>query len=136
MGKQAKSSHTKNKKNISQPTDQEKLPVLTHNAYLTSVIAIISGFIIQIIIAIIIFGKLPQQIPTYWIGLGSVTQTMPSWVVFLGYPSTMIILYLIAFFSKKDADGNKVMDWGKSVSLILLAILFTALQGSAFTLIR
>lgn len=113
---------------------KKKLPVYTHSAYVYAIGTIASGLLIQFILAVIVFGRLPSMIPTTWIGIGNPTQTMPSWIVFVAFPVSQIILFIVARYSPKDNEGKSVMEWGKSISLILLTVLFTALQGSAFRL--
>lgn len=116
--------------------EQKKQPVYSRLAFNLANAFVIAGFVIQLIMAVIVYGRLPERIPASWIGGGSVTQTMPSWVVFFAFPFAQVILYLIGYFSHLDDKNKKVMDWGKSISLILLTILFTALQGSAFYIKR
>ncbi|MHB1457912.1 MAG: hypothetical protein ACYC0V_13460 [Armatimonadota bacterium] len=113
---------------------KKKLPVYTRLAYMSATAVIIIGIIVQLVLAIIVYGRLPSMILTSWIGIGTPTQTMPSWIVFIAFPISQIILLIVAHFSPKDSEGHNVMEWGKAISLILLTILFTALQGSAFKL--
>lgn len=113
---------------------KKKVPVYTRQAYICAFGVIVVGVAAQLVMAIFVFGRLPAMIPTYWIGLGNPTQTMPSWIVFIAFPVSQMILLLVAHYSPKDGEGRRVMEWGKAISLISLTILFTALQGSAFKL--
>lgn len=113
---------------------RRKLPVYTRQAYVASIATILAGLVAQAAIAALVFRHLPARIPANWIGVGSATQTMPSWIVFVAFPGAQLILLMVGIYSPKDQEGRKVMEWGKAVSLIALTLLFTALQGSAFTL--
>lgn len=121
-------------KQIEPVKKQKKMPVPYRSAFLASLITIIAGLAAQYAIAFIIFKSLPEMIPTSWIGIGTPTQTMPSWIVFIAFPGAELVLLIIALFSPKDSAGKRVMEWGKAISLICLAVLFTILQGSAFYL--
>ena len=120
--------------NTNADVKKKKLPVYTRSAYISAIFVVIIGIAAQLILATFVFGRLPSMIPTNWIGVGNPTQTMPSWIVFIAFPVSQMILLLVAHYSPKDSEGNSVMEWGKATSLILLTILFTALQGSAFKL--
>ena len=107
-------------------------PKRTHAAYLVALWAIAAGLVAQIVMAIMAYPILPGRIPSNWIGDAIPLGTIPSWVIFVAFPGAEIILAIIAFFSPNDEEGRKVMESGQAVSLILLAVLFTALQASAF----
>ena len=136
MGKKRKNGAIRKIDEINQKSEpkKKKLPVYTHSAYISSVASIIAGLAIQFVLAILVIGHLPSKIPTSWIGIGAPTQTMPSWIVFIAFPVSQLILLVVAHYSPKNDNGKKVMEWGKAISLILLTVLFTALQGSAFRL--
>jgi heme A synthase len=136
MGKKKKNSASRKIDDIDPKIEakKKKLPVYTHSAYISSVASIIAGLAVQFTLAVLVIGRLPSKIPTSWIGIGTPTQTMPSWIVFIAFPVSQFILLVVAGYSPKDANERKVMEWGKAISLILLTVLFTALQGSAFRL--
>ena len=111
---------------------QPKGPKPTRAAYQICLWTIIVGLAAQVLMAIIVYPSLPERIPSSWVGSSTPYNTIPSWVVFLLFPGGQIVLLLLAIFSPKDAQRRRVMESGKAVSLILLALLFTALQASAF----
>jgi len=111
---------------------QRKQVKLTRAAFRMSLWIIILGLAAQVLMAIVVYPSLPDRIPASWVGSSVPYNTVPSWVIFFLFPTAEIVLLLLAIFSPKDAQGRRVMESGKAVSLILLALLFTALQGSAF----
>jgi hypothetical protein len=110
--------------------------VLSRSAFLISTWITILGLVIQYVIAFIVYPKLGATIPSAWVGWVPVGGTIPSWTVFTAFPIAQAVVFLTGFFSPKNDDGKRVMESGRAISLILLAILFTALQASIFRLIR
>ncbi|HUV04106.1 MAG TPA: hypothetical protein VMX94_03260 [Armatimonadota bacterium] len=111
-------------------------PRPTRAAFRISLWVIILGLVAQIIMAIVVYPLLPERIPSGWAGSAVPYNTVPSWLVFLLFPGAEIAVLVLAMFSPKDAHGRRLMESGKAVSLILLALLFTALQASAFHILR
>lgn len=111
---------------------QPKQAKTTRAAFQISLWIIILGLVAQVVMAIVVYPSLPERIPAGWVGSPAPHNAVASWVVFLLFPAAEIALLLLAIFSPKDAQGRRVMESGKAASLILLALLFTALQASAF----
>lgn len=116
--------------------EARKEPKLTRAAFQISLWLIILGLLVQLLMAIVVYPSLSQGIPASWAGSSVPYNTMSSWLVFIIFPGAEIVLLLLAIFSPKDGRGNRIMESGKAVSLILLALLFTALQYSAFYIPR
>lgn len=116
---------------IEQPT-RSKTPKVTHAAYLVSFWGVITGLVAQLIMAVLAYRILPSTIPSGWAGSAAPYNPIPSYVVFLLFPGAQIVLLLLTVFSPRDAQGRPIMEHGKSTSIVLLTLLFTALQASAF----
>lgn len=111
-----------------------KEPKLTHTAYQITFWLTIVGFVAQVIMAVLVYPHLPAMIPAGWAGWSAPSELAPSWIVFLLFPGAQIVLFLLTIFSPKNDEGKLIMEHGKAWSLVLLALLFTALQYSAFHL--
>lgn len=109
-------------------------PRLTHVGFLISLTAIALGFVAEIAIAYMIFPKLPARIPSYWVGNLVSGETVPSWVVWLVFPVSQLILLGVALLSPKDTNGKTVMTTGKACTVSILAAIFAMLEASAFNL--
>lgn len=118
-------------RDIEQPS-RSKSPKITHAAYLASFWIVITGLVAQLIMAIFAYRILPSTIPSGWAGSSAPYNPIPSYVVFLLFPGAQIVLLLLTVFSPKDGQGRPVMEHGKCTSIVLLTLLFTALQASAF----
>lgn len=129
MAKRKQIVQTKNETRVSQEANE---PEPTRAAFNISLWVIVAGFIAQVVMAIKAYPLLPKQIPSSWVGSTVPYMSVPSWVVFVVFPGAQIILLLLAIFSPKDDIGRRVMESGKAWALVLLALLFTALQLSAF----
>lgn len=114
------------------PKTSEVVP--THKAFLISMWITILGLVAQYVIAFIAYPSLGPTIPSRWVGWVPVGDTLPSSLVFVAYPAAQIVVFLIGYFSPKDSEGKRVMESGRTVSLILLTLLFTALQASVLRL--
>ena len=112
--------------------NQPKEPVLTRTAYLITFWTIAVGLVAQLVMAIVVYPMLPAAIPSGWLGSTMPYNMIPSWLVFVAFPSAQVIILLLAVFTPRDAEGKRVMESGKAWSLVVLALLFTALQASAF----
>lgn len=112
----------------------EALPVPTRRSFLVCVGSIVAGMVIQIVMAAFAFGHIPAEIPSGWIGWAPLGGSLPSWTVFVAFPGAQLIVLIVAVCSPKNEDGRRVMDSGRAIGLMLLAVLFTVLQSSAFRL--
>lgn len=121
----------KQPRDIEQPS-RSKNPKITHAAYLVSFWSVITGLVAQLIMAIFAYRILPSTIPSGWAGSSAPYNPIPSYIVFLLFPGAQIVLLLLAVFSPKDSRGRRMMEHGKSATLVVLSLLFTALQASAF----
>lgn len=121
----------KHKENTHAPK-QPKQPKLTHGAFLACMWAIVLGLIAQLVMAIAVYPFLPEGIPASWAGSPVPYNVLPAWIVFLWFPAAQSILLILAMFSPRDEQGRRAMESGEAATLILLALLFTALQASAF----
>ncbi len=124
-----KSSQAKQAANA-KPAPKE--PVLTHTAYKITLAVLILGLIAQIIMAFIVYPTLPERISSGWTGSAQPYNTVPKSMVFIMFPGFELLVLLIAIFSPIDSSGKRVMQTGNAVTFILLALVFTALQASAF----
>lgn len=131
----AKQKKPRKLEDIEQPKPKKE-PKRTHAAYQVTFWLIIIGLIVQIVMAIVVFPSLPREIPSGWAGSATPYNSVPSWLVFLLFPGGQIVLLILAVCTPKDANGKRVMESGRAISLILLAILFTVLQASAFHIPR
>lgn len=109
-------------------------PKLTRIGYQLTLWIVIAGLVAQIIMAIIVYPRLPAQIPESWAGFLFQGQAVPSWIVFVLFPAGEIVLLLVTIFSPRDKQGKLVMESGKAWTIIALALFFTLLQYSAFRL--
>jgi hypothetical protein len=116
---------------IEKPVKQKE-PKVTHTAYITTLWIVILGLVAQLIIAMFAYPILPSTIPSGWAGSAAPHNPIPSYVIFLLFPGAQIVLILLTIFSPKDNQGRRIMEHGKSISIVLLTLLFTALQASAF----
>lgn len=107
-------------------------PKLTRSGFQISLWAIVLGLFAQLVMAIIVYPALPSRIPGIWTGSLIRGETVPSWWVFVLFPAAQVILFLIAIFSPRDKQGRLTMEFGKAATLVVLSILFTVLQASAF----
>ncbi len=107
-------------------------PKLTHAGFQISLWAIVLALVVQVVMAIIVYPTLPDRIPATWAGSLIKGETVPSWLVFFLFPGGQVILFLIAVFSPRDNERKLVMEFGKAATLVVLSILFTTLQASAF----
>ena len=114
------------------PESTARQPKLTHTAYKVCLWIIVLGFLAQLVMAIMVYPSLPGRIPASWAGSAVPYNTVPSWLVFLVFPAAQLVLLMITIFSPKDDQGKRVMESGEAATLIVLAILFIALQASAF----
>lgn len=129
MAKRRKSE--KELPDVEQPS-RSKGPKVTHVAYLVSLWSVIAGLVAQLIMGVFAYRILPATIPSGWAGSAAPYNPIPSYVVFLLFPGAQVVLLLLTVFSPKDAQGRPIMEHGKSTSIVLLTVLFTALQASAF----
>lgn len=129
----AKRSKTKQQK-VKNQLKQTKEPKRTYAGFLASLIAIVLGFIAQIVMAIVVYPHLPNQIPSGWAGSATPYNTIPSWIVFLLFPGGQIGMLILIMFAHRDEKGRRVLETGNAIFLILLSVLFTVLQSSAFRL--
>jgi len=109
-------------------------PKLTRIGYQLTFWAVIVGLVVQLLMAIIVYPRLPAQIPANWTGFLFQGQTVPSWMVFVLFPVGQIVVFFVGLFSPRDDKGGKLMESGKAWTLILLSAFFTLLQYSAFRL--
>ena len=131
----AKSKKNGKQKAASTPAPTKSAePILSHGAFLASMVVMAVGLVSQIVMAFMVYHSLPAQIPSGWMGWTPVGGEIPSWYVFIAFPGAMAALLIFGVFSPKDKDGRQLMDWSKSFSLIALAALFVALQASSFRL--
>lgn len=121
----------KQARDIEQPS-RSKTPKITHAAYLVSFWIVITGLVAQLIMAIFAYRILPSTIPSGWAGSSAPYNPIPSYIVFLLFPGAQIVLLLLTIFTQRDSQGRRVMEHGKSASIVILSLLFTALQASAF----
>ncbi|MDH7481421.1 MAG: hypothetical protein QHH26_05505 [Armatimonadota bacterium] len=124
----------KNQQKLQNQSKPIKEPKRTYAGFLASLIAIILGFIAQMVMAVIVYPRLPEQIPSGWAGSATPYNTIPSWTVFLLFPSGQIGMLILIMFARRDEQGRRILDAGNAVFLILLSALFTVLQASAFRL--
>ena len=111
---------------------QTKLPVFTHRAFQTAFWFVIAGFAVQIVLGILVYPTLPDRISTGFLGSPAPYNTIPKLPALALFPAAEIILFLITIFTPKDEQGKRIMETGMAWSMVLLALLFTALQASAF----
>lgn len=111
-------------------------PQPTRRGYIIPMAVVGIGLVIQMVVAVMVYGGLPPQIHGSWLGLPDPYQMLPSWVVFVAFPCADLILLVLGYLSAKDSEGKRVMESGKAATLVLLALLFTVLQVSAFRLIQ
>jgi uncharacterized membrane protein len=110
-----------------------KEPVLTSAAFQISIAVIALGFVAQLVIAVLVFPTLPKMIPSSWMGSTSPYGLVPRCFVFFVFPGAQIILAVLAAFSPRDERGRRIMESGKAATLVALALLFSALQASIFS---
>ena len=115
-----------------EPVPVKQEPKLTRAAFLICLSVIVLGLLAQLVMAIIVYPQLPGQIPSGWVGSSMPHNTVPSWLVFLAFPAAQLVLMALSLCSPKDEQGKHVMDSGQALTLVLLAVAFTALQASAF----
>jgi uncharacterized membrane protein len=113
-------------------TRKKKEPKFTHLGFQISVGAIIVGFLVQVAMAVIVYPQLPSRISAAWAGSSVPYNTIPSWLVFILFPGAQIVMLALSWFSPKDDKGRRLMENGNAVFLVLLSLLFTSLQYSAF----
>ncbi|MBP6963217.1 MAG: DUF1648 domain-containing protein [Armatimonadetes bacterium] len=111
-------------------------PVATRVGYRIAVWVIVLGLLAQFIMAFIVYPRLPQEIPSGWTGSAQPYNTVPKSVVFAMFPGFQMVILLVALFSPKDSEDQRVMQTGNVVTLVILALIFTALQASAFFINR
>jgi hypothetical protein len=128
MAKQNKATQTRPQ--AAEPEDNK--PVYTRIAYLLCVCIIALGLVAQIIMAIVVYTSLPTHIPASWFGSAVPQNPVHSWLIFIWFPAAQVVLLVLTAFSPRDEEGRHVMDSGLSTTLIILGLLFTALQASAF----
>jgi hypothetical protein len=131
MAKRKKNVPTVEKMIAEKPTHE---PKMTRAGFQITTLLILLGLAAEVVIALIVSPRLPAQVPSWWVGQLVSGETVPAWTVYVVFPLAQAILFLVGWFSPKDADGRKVMESGKAWTLILLALLFVALQASAFNL--
>ncbi|MHB0913105.1 MAG: hypothetical protein ACYC2Y_06630 [Armatimonadota bacterium] len=119
----------------SRPVAEPQQPVPTRWAFLATVAIIVAAFAAELIMAAVAYGRLPATIDSGWFGWAPPGGSAPSWLIFIAFPGVQVILFLIAWFSPKDEKGRRVMDTGRAISLVLLALLFAVLQSSVFRLV-
>ena len=110
----------------------KKEPKLTRAAFQITLWVILLGLAAQVIMAIAVYPSLPDTISGGWVGLSEPQKAVPSWLVFLVFPGAQLVLLILAIFSPKDEQGRLVMESGKAWTLVLVSLLFTVLQASAF----
>jgi len=86
--------------------------------------------------AFIVYPQLPPQIPSGWTGSSQPYNLVPSWVVFVMFPGFELLILVITLFAPKNEEGKRAIQTGNAVTLIILALIFTALQSSAFFINR
>ena len=131
MAKRRKTGRT-----VEQASKAQKVqePKLTRIGYQLTFWAVIVGLVAQIVMAFIVYPRLPAQIPARWAGFLFEGQTAPSWIVFVLFPVGQIVLLLVTIFNPKDDQGKRLIETGKAWTLIVLSLFFTLLQYSAFRL--
>lgn len=113
-----------------------KEPQATPLAFQIALWTIGIGLIVQLIIAVLVYPTLPSLIPSGFYGSAMPHNWSPSWLIFIMFPGAHVVMLVITAFSPKNDDGKRVMTTGNAGTLVLLALLFTALQASAFHLPR
>lgn len=116
--------------------DEQSAPVPTRRSYVVAFWTTVVGLVLQLLMAVIGYGQLPAEIPSNWIGWIQPGGTIPSWVVFAAFPGAQLVVLIMAWFSGRDDEGQKVMDFGKAMSVVLLTLFFTVLQTSLFRIPR
>ncbi|HEY3299063.1 MAG TPA: hypothetical protein VGK34_10460 [Armatimonadota bacterium] len=111
-------------------------PLPTHRSYTVTMWTAAAGLVVQLLMGLVGYGRLPSQIPSVWVGWIPPGTTVSSWVVFVAFPGAQLVVLLLAWFSGRNEAGKKVMQFGKSISLVLLTLLITILQSSLFTIQR
>lgn len=132
----AKKKRTQTKVETTSAKPAPKEPVSTHIGYQIAVWVIVLGLIAQLVMAFIIYPKLPAQIPSGWTGSVQPYNLVSKWVVFAMFPGFQLVLLIISLFSPKNAEGKRTMQTGNSVTVIILALVITALQASGFFINR
>ena len=107
-------------------------PKLSWMAFQVATWITAAGLVAQLIMAAKVYSSLPSRIPASWAGSTIPYNTVPSWYVFIVFPGAQLALLALAMFSPRDADGRRAVEISSAVSRILLALLFTSLQLSAF----
>jgi|GEM_PF-1867394 len=110
----------------------KKEPKFTHIGFKISVGAIILGFVAQLVMAAIVYPHLPSKIPAGWVGSSVPYNQVPSWIVFIAFPGAQVAMLLLCLFAPRDRQGRRLMENGNAIFLVLLSLLFTSLQFSAF----
>lgn len=114
----------------------QKEPVLTQSAYKFTMAVIILGLIAQITMALIVYPTLPELVPSGFTGSAEPYHTVAKSKALMLFPAFEAVILLIAIFSPKDAEGKRVMTTSNAMTFIVLALVFTALQASAFFINR
>lgn len=107
-------------------------PVSTHAGYRIAFWAIVLGLIAQLVMAFIVYPRLPAEIPTGWTGSVQPYNTIGKWVVFALFPAFTLAVLAVTLFSPKNEEGKRTMQTGNAVTVVLLVLVLTALQASAF----
>jgi len=132
----AKKKRTQTKVETTSAKPAPKEPVSTHIGYQVALGAIVLGLIAQFVMAFIIYPKLPAQIPAGWTGSVQPYNLVSKWVVFAMFPGFELVLLAVSLFSPKNAEGKRTMQTGNVVTVVILAMVLTALQASAFFINR
>ncbi len=132
----AKKKRTQTKTETTSARPAPKEPVSTHTGYQVAIWAIVLGLIAQLVMAFIVFPRLPAQIPSGWTGSVQPYNLVSKWVVFALFPGFELVLLLVSLFSPKNAEGKRTMQTGNAVTVVILAMVITALQASAFFINR
>jgi energy-coupling factor transporter transmembrane protein EcfT len=129
----AKNNITAAKQQVSKPEPEVKL---TRTAFLITIWVSVASFVAQLLMAFIVYPQLPATIPSGWLGSSEPYNPVSKLWVFGFFTVGTLILLGIAYFSPRDEKGQLVMDSSKAGTIIVLALLFTALQSTAFHLTK
>ncbi len=113
-------------------TRPQNEPVSTHAGYQVALWVIILGLIAQLVMAFVVYPTLPTRVPTGFTGSAQPYNLVGKWVVFALFPGFTLAVLAISLFAPKNEEGKRTMQTGNSVTVVLLVLVLTALQASAF----